>query len=278
MKIRLIDSCFKHIGQPHSLQGYDAPKHIEWDRGPNYRDITVYTDHYLPGAHMDRLDSRINICWLIEPSTINTRGYAAVEIHHEVYDYIISHDMRFLSRFHKDKRVFCPASGSSLYGHEWQIYPKDKLVLTVVGDKKRSLGHKLRHEVVLKLGHKLDVVGRGFKPFPPEKRAETYAPYMYQVAIHNTPVGDYWSDILLDCFATGTVPIIWGSRYLKKYFDMEGVIVFDTIEQLEKILGQISEEDYKSREKAIRTNFEVAKRDYCVVEDYLYKTFFKQFE
>ncbi len=276
MEIKIQDGCFKHIKKPNSLMGYGDPKHIKWYRGGLYRDITVYTDHFLPSAHLDNNDSRIQCAWLIEPNTINTRGYAAVEVNHQYYDYIISHNMAFLSKFPKEKRVWCPAAGSSLYKHEWEIYPKDKLVLTVVGDKKRSVGHRLRHEVAAKL--RLDVIGRGFKPFAPEKRAETYAPYMYQVAIHNTPVGDYWSDILIDCFATGTVPIIWGSRYLKKYFDMKGIICFDTLDQLESILRQISEKDYKSRKQAIKTNFEVAKRDYRIIEDYLYKTFFKNFE
>ena len=278
MDIKIFDGCFKHLTSPSCLQGYDPPKSITWYRGQEHRDITVYTDHFLPSAHLDNNDSKIKIAWLIEPFTINTRGYSAVEVNHGYYDYIISHDQRFLSRFPQEKRVFCPASGSSLYGHEWQIYPKDKMVLTVVGDKKRSVGHRLRYEVAAKLGHRMDVVGRGFNYFPPDMRAETYAPYRYQVAIHNTPVGDYWSDILLDCFATGTVPIIWGSHYLKKYFDMKGIICWDTIEQLERILEEISEGDYNAREVAIRTNHEVAKRDYKVVEDFLYKTFFKNFE
>jgi len=278
MDIKLVDSCFRHIGQPHSLQGYDAPKHITWDRGGYYRDITVYSDHFLPNAHLDNNDSRIQCAWLIEPNVINTRGYTAVKAHHEHYDYIISHDMQFLSLFPEGKRVFCPASGSSLYGHEWQLYPKSKLVCTVVGTKKSAVGHRLRYEVVQKLGHKMDIVGRGFKPFAPDKKAETLAPYMYQVCIHNTPVGDYWSDILLDCIATGTVPIVWGSHYLSKYFDMGGIITFDTVEQLEKILGEIGEDDYRKRGASILHNHLLAERKYKVVEDYLYETFFKQFE
>jgi len=277
MKIKLIDGCFKHIGQPHSLQGYDAPKHIEWCRDGLYKDISVYTDHFLPTGHLDNNDSRIQISWLIEPSTINTRGYAAVEVNHAHYDYIISHDRAFLSKFPKAKRVFCPASGSSLYSREWQIYPKSKKILTVVGNKKTAVGHRMRYEVVEKLGHKMDVVGRGFKPFTPDKKAETFTPYMYQVCIHNTPVGDYWSDILLDCIATGTVPIVWGSRYLKKYFNPAGIIHFDTVEQLGNILGDLCEEDYNYRAGAIQENFDTAFKKYKVVEDYLYDNFFKQF-
>ena len=277
MIIRLIDGCIAHVKW---FDDCDEPKNIKWQRGGPYRDITVYTDHYLPTAHLDLNDSRIQVAWLIEPSVINTRGYEAIKKHHKYYDYIISHDISFLSLFPEEKRVFCPACGSSLYSEEWKIYPKTKKVLTVIGEKRRTVGHKMRYEIACKMGHKLDIMGRGYISFPPEKRAETYAPYMYQVAIHNhKPVGDYWSDILIDCFSTGTVPIVWGGGFLHKYFDMNGIICWDMMEQLEDILDNtISEKDYSLRMPAITHNFGTAFHKYRVIEDYLYNNFFYKFD
>jgi len=276
MDIRIFDGCFAHI--PYSLDGRDEPKNIKWQRGGPYRDITVYTDHYLPTAHLDQNDSRIQIAWLIEPSVINTRGYEAVKKHHRYYDYILSHDRPFLAQFPKEKQVWVVSSSSFLYSPEWKLYPKSKLVLSVIGEKRRAIGHKLRYEMAAKLGHKMDIMGRGFKPFPVEKRAETFAPYMYQVVIHNTNVPDYWSGILIDCFATGTVPIVWGGSFLHKYFDMRGIILFDTLDQLEEILNEINERDYYSRATAIRDNFTMAFHMYRVTEDYMYDSFFKTLE
>ena len=279
MKIRLQDGCFKHIIPINSLMGYDAPQNIEWERGGPYRDITVVTDHYLPTAHTGVFDSRINVAWLIEPAVINTRGYEAMRQYHQYYNYIISHDIPFLSQFPEEKRVFCPASGSSLYAHEWKVYPKTKRVMTIVGDKKKAIGHKLRYKVVEAFDNQIDVIGRGFKPFTPEQKCETLAPYMYQICIHNTPVGDYWSDILIDCIAVGTVPIVWGGHYLHKYFDNKGMILFNNLGELGYVLKNIvSEDDYESRREAIVNNFNTAFDKYRVIEDYLYDNFFKQFE
>jgi hypothetical protein len=279
MIIKLIDSCLNHIPEPVSMQGYDEPKHIVWDRGGAYHDITVYTDHFLHKAHLDHNDSRIQIAWLMEPQVINNRSYEAIKQHHKYYNYVMSHDQNFLSRFvPKEKCVWIPASGSSLYSDEWQIYPKNKMVMTIVGEKHSAVGHRFRYEVVQKLAGKMDVVGRGFKPFPPEKKAETLAPYMYQVCIHNTPVPDYWSDILLDGIATGTVPIVWHGKYLKKYFNMDGIMTFNSVEELIGILASLSEEDYASRLVAVNDNFNVAFNKYKVIEDFMYETLFKTLE
>ena len=276
MDIKLVDKNIIHIP---SFNGYDKPNNITWYRGNEYRDITVYTDRYLPLTHNMKNDSSIKVAWLMEPAVINTRGYTAIKQHHEYYDYIISHDLAFLDQFNIKKRVFCPGSGSSLFSHEWKMFPeKTKLVLTIVGNKKSAVGHKFRHEVAEKLGHLIDVIGRGYESFKPTERAIKYCPYMYQVAIHNTPVRDYWSDILIDCFATGTVPIVWEGHFLRKYFDMNGIICFSTLDELEEILKGLSEEDYLTRADAIKNNFQLAFNKYKVIEDYLYKTFLKKFE
>ena len=273
MEITLIDSNIQHIP---SFNGYDVPKHITWKRDGRMRKVNVYSDHYLNNVGYD--SEAIQIAWLMEPSVINLSTYAAMYSMYKHYDYIISHDQVFLQSFPVEKKVFCPGSGSSLYSSEWKIYPKTKLVLTVVGDKRKTIGHKFRHTVAAALGDKIDIRGREHSAFDPTQRAEVYAPYMYQVAIHNNLTADYWSDILIDCFATGTVPIVWGSRYLHKYFDIDGLIFFDTIEELKKILNEISEEDYLSRMQAIRENFKTAYYQYKVMEDYLYDNFLKQFD
>ena len=66
--------------------------------------------------------------------------------------------------------------------------------------------------------------------------------------------------------------------YLSKYFNMDGIICFDTVEQLNVILEGLCEEDYESRKEAVQDNLNIAFDKYKVVEDFLYNNFFKQFE
>lgn len=270
MKIRLLDSNIAHI---YNYMGYDKCENFEWYRGEGYCDIAVFSDHHLHQS--DLIKAKWKVAWLMEPPVINSSIYKTFKIFQKRYNFIINHNLAFLSQFPKEKCIFCPDAGSSLYSHEWKIYPKSKLVLTVVSKKGWTVGHKFRHEVVTVLGNKMDVIGRKYEYFPPEKRAETYAPYMYQVVIHNNCEEDYWSDILIDCFATGTIPIVWEGHYLKKYFNMDGIFVFDTIEQLNVILDLICAFDYQSRKKVIKENFDIAFTKYRLVEDHLYENLFK---
>lgn len=271
MEISLIDRNIRHIP---SFNGYTKPKNITWCRDGKPRNITVYTDRHI---YMHPPKDNIQIAWLMEPRAINEKGYNDAWMRRKKYDYIMSHDLDFLKKFPEEKRVFCPGSGSSLYEYEWKLYPKTKSTLTVVGNKNTTEGHKLRHLVVEKFGDQIDVLGRGHTSFPPEKRAETYAPYRFQVVIHNSAVRDYWTDILLDCFLTGTIPIVWKGDFLRDYFNMDGISSFETLDQLEVIINDINqygETIYENSEMAVEDNFVRAKQ-LAVVEDYLYDTFFK---
>jgi hypothetical protein len=272
-KISLFDRNIRHVP---SYNGYTVPKHIAWSRDGSPRDITVFSDKFIHRIAVSSALKGIKIAWLMEPSAIHNRSYAQARKYASYYDYIMSHDIGFLNEFPEEKRVFVPGSGSSLYEYEWKIYPKTKDILTVVGSKSQTVGHRFRHEVVRAFGSRMDVVGRSCNPFPPEKRAEIYAPYRFQVAIHNSLVRDYWTDILTDCFLTGTVPIVWGGGFLNKYFNPDGYLVFDTLEELDGILTRIESGDikYEQFSQAIQDNFERTKK-LAVIEDYLYDTFFK---
>ena len=273
MEISLKDSNIRHIP---SFNGYTAPKSITWCRDDVQRDVTVFTDKFIHKVYTHPLEG-IKVAWLMEPKAINNNSYDLAKKHTLDYDYIMSHDIEFLSEFPEEKRVFCPGSGSSLYEYEWKMYPKTKSILTVVGNKHSTEGHMFRHRIVELFGDEIDVLGRSCKPFPPEKRAETYAPYRFQIVVHNSAVKDYWTDILLDCFLTGTIPIVWEGNFLNKYFNLQGCWTFNTLGDLDRLLSKlIGDEEgfYEHCLDAVKDNFERAKQ-WAVVEDYLYDNFFK---
>ena len=77
--------------------------------------------------------------------------------------------------------------------------------------------------------------------------------YMFSIIIENGNYDTYYTEKLTDCFATGTVPIYWGTKKLPKEFDPEGIIWLDKdSEQL--ILDSLSRELYESKIKSIKHN------------------------
>ena len=85
----------------------------------------------------------------------------------------------------------------------------------------------------------------------------------------NTDENDYFTDIIIDCFAVGTIPIFWGTPNIKNYFNMDGVIVMDSLKDVNDIVKNCNEEDYKKRLPAIKENMELAK-NYISTYDWIY--------
>jgi hypothetical protein len=70
---------------------------------------------------------------------------------------------------------------------------------------------------------------------------------------------DYFTEKLIDCFLTGTVPIYLGPKQVENYFDPNGIIFFNGDEDLPNILNELTSELYDSKIESIKKNFELAK-------------------
>ncbi len=68
--------------------------------------------------------------------------------------------------------------------------------------------------------------------------------------------------------ATGTVPIFRGSRKIDSFFNPDGIILFDSLEELTDILVDLNEDEYYERMGAIEDNFERVK-DFLLPEDWM---------
>ena len=70
---------------------------------------------------------------------------------------------------------------------------------------------------------------------------------------------DYFTEKLIDCFLTGTIPIYLGTKQVENYFDSNGIIFFDGDEDLPNILNELTSDLYDSKIESIKKNFELAK-------------------
>ena len=110
-------------------------------------------------------------------------------------------------------------------------------MLSLIASAKRSLvGHKLRHQVVAWLkqaGIEVDVMGGGYRPF--ERKSDGLAPYRYSIVIENSREHGYFTEKLVDALLCRTVPIYWGAPDIETYFDMRGMIVCSTLEEVKRV-------------------------------------------
>lgn len=76
----------------------------------------------------------------------------------------------------------------------------------------------------------------------------------YHLAIENCQSRFYYTEKLLDCFLTATVPIYWGCQNLGDYFDLRGVIEARGADDLLAACNATSSSDYEARAAAVAEN------------------------
>lgn len=248
MEINLFDNNFSHTtcANPHrpvDNLSYKKPPVVEWDG------VTVFTDEYCLTDIPHKVNSRYKIAWALESPAIKPDVYNHWEDLVDVFDKI----------YLCNPNINHPKVKIIEWGTCWiplkecKVYDKTQLLSIIASEKRHTIGQKLRHEVIQSIQKNIDVWGRGYNNF--ENRQTPFKQYMYSIVIENCVYPGYYTEKLLDCFATGCIPIYYGCPNTKSRFDERGFYTFNNVSELLNILNSISIEDYNSKLDYINYNF-----------------------
>jgi hypothetical protein len=260
-KLNLIDGSFSHsiLGYSSSLQS----DYFYWNREiSSYNDITIITDH-----HILQNQKNINrkIAWLIEPTCISPTTYEFIENNYSKFEYVLTHEKKILDTI--PNSIFIPFGGCWIEIFNHKIEKKTKNISIIVSEKRMTDGHNLRHEIISRYKKDIDVFGRGYNPI--SNKIEALLDYKFSIVIENCK-RDYWfTEKLIDCFVTGTIPIYWGCPSIGDFFDLNGIIVIENIDDLFEIISSCNEELYHSKYESVLKNFEVSK-NYLLPDDRIF--------
>jgi len=76
----------------------------------------------------------------------------------------------------------------------------------------------------------------------------------YHICIENHAVGNYFTEKLIDALLTETIPVYWGCPNIEDYFDVDGMILFQTMDELLDRLNNLTPEYYNDRLDIIQSN------------------------
>lgn len=263
LKIGLLGGGFQHA---YSSTLWKYPTHFHWDKGVVH-DTTFFVDD----AITKNIDTKCpdKYGWVVESRIIIPQVIKDFKAHwkeiSQSYKYVFTHykDLYCLA----ENFIYMPPHGYWI--EKPQIYPKTKLVSLISSDKRMGPGHEFRLGWVEHLKNKVDVFGRNLKTM--NKKEEALCDYMFSVTIENDLYETYWTEKILDCFVSGTVPVYHGAPDVGNYFNMDGIIIledwFDP--------SQLSADRYQSMLPAIKDNFERALK-YELIEDIIYRDFLCQ--
>jgi hypothetical protein len=243
----------------HSFSSTDTkPEEFEWVRN-EIGDYIVLTDNSL---HMVNNYHGIKVFgWLIESPLITPSAYKFAKENYEKFEKIFTFDKELLKL--SDKFELVPIGGCWI--QDRNIHKKNKLISIIASNKKMTLGQRLRHGIIA--NYKMDVFGRGY--FPIENKIEGLKNHMFSVTIENCQKDFYFTEKLIDCFMSGTVPIYWGCDSIGDFFNTDGMLLFNNMNEFDIIYDDISKDMYYSMLPAIKENFELAK-NFVMADNIIY--------
>ena len=182
------------------------------------------------------------VALLIEPKPIQPQVYEYMLEHYGDYEYVFTHDSQLLAVLPNAKPI--------IWGNVWcrsEKPKKTKLISMTSSDKELCELHKERKRIARKYKDKIDVYGTidGGEWCDP---IDTLEPYKYSVVIENH-IDDIWfTEKLLNCFATKTIPIYYGARDIKEYFNTKTMVICNSIEELEYTIESVIDrkEEYEA--------------------------------
>jgi len=241
------------------------PKYIEWDKdgGAN---ISIHIDD---GIRIQTDKSKINYAWLLESSLIipNLIGWIKNNISYleNNFELIFTHDKRLLSLSNKMRLVICPVVP---WVTDCRVHGKTKLVSMIASVKRNTSGHKYRQQMVQKYENQVDLFGTGHNYI--KNKEDGLNGYCFSFAIHNANYPNFFTEVITDCFATGTIPIYWGTSAINEFFNENGIIFLTDTFKIE----DLSPELYESKLEYVLENFETA-INLPTAEDYIYENYIK---
>ena len=270
LTINLFDANFK---QSACSVAHQTPEHMWYTRDRiRWDGTTLFTDGHLFDDTVDRVDSPMKIGWLREPRCLWPQHYEQAPTVVDKFDFILTYCEHLLKL---PGFRFVPYGGIWIDRQHWGVRNKTRLVSMLYGSKLSTDGHKIRHAIADAAGDDfgIDYYGHRGQPttYGPETKLLVLGDYMFSIVGETCRENNLFTEILLDCFAVGTIPIFWGAPNIGFYFNIDGMLVFETVSELLLILDRLSANLYRAMSAAAEENLVLAKR-YAITEDWMYRT------
>ena len=261
-KFNMISGAFSHdVGCTVNKR----PNFWEWDFNTQDNDISFYLDGDIQRGFNDANNGKKKYLWTLESPQFNSDVFNTIKNNLDktlsTFEMIFTYNDELLSLNEKFKRV--PAMGSWI--KEPKIHKKSKLISMIVSNKQWSPQQTFRFKFAQDNKDKIDLFGRGINEIP--QKEDGLVDYMFSVCSENDTFDTYFTEKILDCFATGTIPIYLGTKKITNFFDENGILFLEDID-----LNDINEELYYSKIDSVKNNFNLVQQYLCP-EDFIAKNY-----
>lgn len=176
-----------------------------------------------------------------------------------MFSLILTHDSKLLTLPNANKRLIMWKTHLSQYRVQQtpgerkmqdeslrNMYQKTKNISCISSNKSSLPGHKFRLELVngllsdTSVSSMFDMYGVGFNEIP--AKIDGLRDYRFSIVVENAYLDNWATEKISDCFHTGTIPIYYGCPNIGTMFDLNGILTFDTLDDLKTIIKRINED------------------------------------
>lgn len=229
----------------------------------------VWIDHFSPAISSES----IKIFLQMEPDEYFHLNEELISKQKE-YDFILTYEELLLE---KCNNAILFEYGTKSKEEKEYIFPaKNFSVSHVCGTKYHTIGHILRQEI-FNLQKEItiptnffisQVQSNSYQGFFTTKEIENnynnpilgeskYPLFdsMFSICIENTSKLYYFSEKLIDCLLCKSIPIFFGCPNIYQYFDIEGFIIINDLDNFKNMINKLTPEYYFNKRKIIQENY-----------------------
>ena len=256
---------------------------VGWHHDIDYNAIKSKEDIEIYHSNIINNNSKKKIYVQLEPNVICNMS-EHIHKYHYLYDYILLFDTRNF----KYKNVI-----PLIYGTTWidksdygniDTTIKEYKISTLCGTKNWTIGHKLRIDLYMNqlmlsnypielFRTALDGHGTINKQTLPDinnnktirsersAKNDLFKTFQFSIVIENCREYGYFSEKIVDCLITKTIPIYYGCENISDYFNTEGWIILETddiVTELNEKLKILNDSYYDNYKPAIEENYNKA--------------------
>jgi len=201
----------------------------------------------------------LNLFWATEPDEAVPGVHKYIINNWPKYDYVISCFDDILTQ--------CPNARKLVYyspwiTEDWALKEKQFKLSFLCGWKNWTTGHKLRHVVFNNQG-KLTIPKQFFMAIPVNQKIRFLALFentQYNLCIENVSQNNFFTEKLIDCFLTKTIPVYWGCPNIGEYFDVNGIILFGEEKDFYSMLNNLTPDYYNQHLDSVESNYNKIKQ------------------
>lgn len=170
---------------------------------------------------------------------------------------IFTHDEYILT--HYNNAFLMPMGGTFLHKRDNGIHLKSKNISAILSNNNYFKAHKFRLECASACSQYIDGRFGDFYGNKIENKIEGLRDYRYHFNVENAIHKNFFSEKIIDCFLTGTIPIYCGAPNIGDFFDKRGILCFSTIEECCDIMRTAGVREYNLMIPYIHKNYTIAK-------------------